>query len=222
MKWYMAHWSAAPLFYLVHCDSGRKANKISLHTLVKNSRDRTHLHTVCHKYPLGNEMLTVLCHIEEVFRASTARSKLCAFQGHSWVWEGERVLRRVLRRGAKKGVFEKRPWVLSGKKNSININFLARISCGHSWPLRPNAQGSKVSPHQGARRKTHFVVRTSTIFGADVHDPKGCWKLCTKKSLRLVFGPYNLKISESPECLLNIWHIPYVHSFSRMLKIQNL
>ena len=26
----------------------------------------------------------------------------------------------------------------------------------------------------GAAGKTHFLVRTSTIFGADVHDPKGC------------------------------------------------
>ena len=30
-----------------------------------------------------------------------------------------------------------------GRENSININFLVRISRGHSWPLRPDAQGSK-------------------------------------------------------------------------------
>ena len=37
-------------------------------------------------------------------------------------------------------------------------------------------RGQKVSPHHRGRRKTHFLARTSTIFGADVHDPKGCWK----------------------------------------------
>ena len=42
-------------------------------------------------------------------------------------------------------------------------------------------RGRKVSPHHRGRRKTHFLVRTSTIFGADVHNPKGCWKsLCNK------------------------------------------
>ena len=53
-----------------------------------------------------------------------------------------------------------------------NINFLVRISCGHYWPLRPDGKGSKDSPHHQGRRKTHFLVRTSTILGADVHDPK--------------------------------------------------
>ena len=48
--------------------------------------------------------------------------------------------------------------------------------------------GQKVSPHHRGRRKTHFVVRTSTIFGADVHDPKGFWKTLYKKSLRWFFG----------------------------------
>ena len=37
-------------------------------------------------------------------------------------------------------------------------------------------RGQKVSPHHFARRKAHFSMRTSMIFGADVHDPKGCWK----------------------------------------------
>ena len=35
-----------------------------------------------------------------------------------------------------------------------------------------------------------FLVRTSTIFGADVHDPKGCRKTLHKKHLRRFFGPY--------------------------------
>ena len=63
-----------------------------------------------------------------------------------------------------------------GRNNSININFLVRISRGHSWPLRPDAQGSKsFSPPPGPQENA-LLVRTSTIFGADVHDPKGCWK----------------------------------------------
>ena len=37
--------------------------------------------------------------------------------------------------------------------------------------------GSKsFSPHHRGRIKTHFLVRTSTIFGAEVHDPKGSRK----------------------------------------------
>ena len=42
-------------------------------------------------------------------------------------------------------------------------------------------RGQKVSPHHRGRRKTQIVVRTSTIFGADVHDPKGCRKTLYKK-----------------------------------------
>ena len=50
-----------------------------------------------------------------------------------------------------------------GRKISININFLARISCRHSWPLRPNAPGSKsFSPPPGPQE--------NALFGADVHD----------------------------------------------------
>ena len=49
------------------------------------------------------------------------------------------------------------------EKNSININFLTRISHGHSWPLRPDAQGSKsFSPPPGPQE--------NELFGADVHD----------------------------------------------------
>ena len=51
---------------------------------------------------------------------------------------------------------------MSGK-TSTNINFLVRISCGHSCPLRPDAQGSKsFSPSPGAAGKPAFV--------ADGHD----------------------------------------------------
>ena len=52
-------------------------------------------------------------------------------------------------------------------------------------PLRPDAPGSKsFSPPPGPQEKRTFLVRTSTIFGADVHDPKGCRKTLYKKSLR--------------------------------------
>ena len=50
-------------------------------------------------------------------------------------------------------------------------------------------RGQKVSPHHWGRRKTHFLVRTYTIFGADVHDPKGCRKTLYKKSFALIFWP---------------------------------
>ena len=71
---------------------------------------------------------------------------------------------------------------LREEKNSININFLVRIFRGHSWPLRPDAQGSKsFSPPRG-HRKTQFLVRTSTIFGADIHNPKGCRKTLYKNN----------------------------------------
>ena len=38
------------------------------------------------------------------------------------------------------------------------------------------------SPPRG-RRKTHLLVRTSTIFSANVHDPKGCRKTSYKKNI---------------------------------------
>ena len=53
--------------------------------------------------------------------------------------------------------------------------------------------GQKVSPHHRGRRNTHFLVRTSTIFGADVHDPKGFWKTLYKKSLGLIFWPLKIR-----------------------------
>ena len=40
-------------------------------------------------------------------------------------------------------------------------------------PYARMPRGQKVSPHHRGRRKTHFLVRTSTIFGTDVHDPEG-------------------------------------------------
>ena len=48
-------------------------------------------------------------------------------------------------------------------------------------------RGQKASPHHRGRRNTHFLVRTSTIFGADVHDPKGCRKTLYKKKVCVYF-----------------------------------
>ena len=84
-----------------------------------------------------------------------------------------------------------------GRKNSININFF--------WPGFPAdipdpytrmPRGQKASPHHQGRRKTHFLVRTSTMFGADVHDPKGCWKTLYKIGLRWFFGPYTILFNQ--------------------------
>ena len=76
-----------------------------------------------------------------------------------------------------------------GRKNSININFLVRISRGHSWPLRPDAQGSKsFSPPLGPQK--------NALFGADVHDfwrgrpwPEGLSKNFVQKKFALIFWP---------------------------------
>ena len=57
-------------------------------------------------------------------------------------------------------------------------------------PYARMPRGQKVSPHHRGRRKMHSLVRTSTIFGADVHDPKGCRKTLYKKSLRWFLDPY--------------------------------
>ena len=47
----------------------------------------------------------------------------------------------------------------------------------------------KFLPITGAAEKTHFLVRTSTIFGADVHDPKGFLKNFVQKKFALIFWP---------------------------------
>ena len=75
--------------------------------------------------------------------------------------------------------------LISGKKKQHKhklfwSGFLADIPD----PYARTPLGQKVSPHHRGRRKTHFLVRTSTIFGADVHDPKGSRKTLYKKSLR--------------------------------------
>ena len=78
----------------------------------------------------------------------------------------------------------------------LNMNFLVWISCGHSWPLHPDAQGSKsfspsLWPQEDAR------------LGADVHDfrcgrpwPEGLSKNFVQKKFALILCPYN---SEFPK-----------------------
>ena len=81
------------------------------------------------------------------------------------------------------------PPPLQGRKNSININFLVRISRGHSRPLRPDAPGSKsFSPPPGPQEHA--------LFGADVHDfrcgrprPEGLSKNFVQKKFALIFWP---------------------------------
>ena len=52
--------------------------------------------------------------------------------------------------------------------------------------------GQKVSPHHSARRKSHFSVRMSIIFGADIHDPKGFRKTLLKKFVPADYWPLNI------------------------------
>ena len=54
----------------------------------------------------------------------------------------------------------------------------------------------KFLPITGAAEKPHFLVRTSTIFGADVHDPKGSRKTLYKKRLRWFFAPKSFRARE--------------------------
>ena len=58
-------------------------------------------------------------------------------------------------------------------------------------------RGQKVSPHRRGRRKTHFLVRTSTIFGTDVHDPKGCRKTLYNKKFALIFWAISARADSS-------------------------
>ena len=76
-----------------------------------------------------------------------------------------------------------------GGKNNININFSVRISCGHSWPLHPDAPGSKsFSPSPGPQK--------NALFGADVRNfrrgrpwCKGFSKNFVQTKFALIFWP---------------------------------
>ena len=74
-----------------------------------------------------------------------------------------------------------------GRKNTTNINFLVWFPADIPEPYVRMPRRHKVFPHHQGRRKTHFSVRTSMIFGADVHDPKGHRRTSYKK-VCVVFG----------------------------------
>ena len=59
-------------------------------------------------------------------------------------------------------------------------------------------RSQKLSPHHKGRRETRFLVVTSTIFGTDVHDPKG-----SRRTLSLcVFRGFTTKSVELRSQLL--------------------
>ena len=83
-------------------------------------------------------------------------------------------------------------WVSSsqGKENNTNMNFLFRLSQGHWWPLRLDAQATKrFLPTIGAAGKRTFWTKN---FGADVHDFR-CERLwlegLSKNAFALMFWP---------------------------------
>ena len=74
-------------------------------------------------------------------------------------------------------------------KNSININFLVRISRGHSWPLRPDAQGSKsFSPPLGPQETAPFWCGRPRVWARTSTTRRVVEKDCTKHCA-LIFWP---------------------------------
>ena len=77
-----------------------------------------------------------------------------------------------------------------GRKNSININFLVRISRGYSWPLRPDAPGSiSFSPSPGPQKNALFWCGRPRFSARTSMTRRVLEKLCAKKGLRWFFGP---------------------------------
>ena len=62
----------------------------------------------------------------------------------------------------------------------LRSGFLADIPDAYARPAAWMSRGQKVSPHRRDRRRTNLSVRTSTIFGADVHDPNRVGKVYAK------------------------------------------
>ena len=81
------------------------------------------------------------------------------------------------------------------QETTYELNCLARIPVD-IMTLMPGCPGVKeFLPIHRRRRKSHFLVWASTIFGADVHDPKGSRKtVYPKKELALLFGGPSLAI----------------------------
>ena len=72
-------------------------------------------------------------------------------------------------------------------------NLLVPISCGHSWPLRRDAQGSNSFSSSQGPQENALVVRTFMMFGPGVHDPKGAWKTLRTRSLCWFLAPNSAK-----------------------------
>ena len=86
-----------------------------------------------------------------------------------------------------------------GRKNNININISVRIFRRHSWPLRPDARGSKkVSRHHRGRRETQLLVRTSKILERTPMAWRILEKLCIK-SLHCFLAPM-FELKGSMQC----------------------
>ena len=69
------------------------------------------------------------------------------------------------------------------EKNHINISFWSGFPPDIPDPYTRMPRGQKVSSRHWGHRKMYLLVRTSTIFGADVHD-LGSRKTLSRKSLR--------------------------------------
>ena len=77
--------------------------------------------------------------------------------------------------------------LVSGKKKQHKHKLFGPDFPRTSLTLTPGCpRVKKFLPTSGAAGKTRFLVRTSTIFSADVHDPKGRRKTLYKKSLRFL------------------------------------
>ena len=106
----------------------------------------------------------------------------------SFFWAKEQnQLRKITSNNRQGNISHKHSRMISSKKSRgiicvihkspmVNINFLVRIFCRHSWPFRLDAQGSKsFSPSPGPQ-KTHFWC--------------GHPRTLYRKSLHWVFAPY--------------------------------
>ena len=95
----------------------------------------------------------------------------------------------------------KLPNLNSGKKKQHKRKLFGPDFPRTFLTLTPGRPWVKKFLHHRGRRKTQFLVRTSTIFAADVHDPKGSRKTLYKKSLHWFSGPYKpWKFGEGLSC----------------------
>ena len=66
------------------------------------------------------------------------------------------------------------------KHRFAGSEFPSDIPGPYAWMPR----GQTVSPHHQGCRKARFLMWTSTIFGADIHEPKGSRKTLSRRCLR--------------------------------------